>query len=233
MTRTTTIQRLFLASIGLVAIGTLATRVSAAADDQTFVDTAWHANADEVTEARYVLQHTRDAKTREFAQMMIDDHTTANVKLLAAARKVPLATPSSSPANAASASGAPVAAPAGLSGLSGAALSKAYFAMAVSDHKTALDLFSSEASGGSAASLRAYASETEPTVRKHYDLASQWVSSGGKLPATFVSGPAPAMPATSTPMMGEAPGAGATTNPQPTSSSVVATPLPTSTPGPP
>lgn len=236
-----TTQRLFLASIALFAIAVFGTRVSAASGDQAFVDSAWHANSEEVSEGRYILKHTNDPKTRQFAQMMIDDHSTANVKLLTAVRKTTLAAPEMPARGMQNAAMMPP--PLALAGLSGPALSKAYFTMAVSDHKKALDLMTTEASSGTAPSLKMYASESEPVVRKHYDLASQWVSSGGKLPVSFTSGPAPGMMATSAPMIGEPNGprqsaeptvaTSATANPQPTSSSVVATPLPTNTPGPP
>ncbi|SER10975.1 putative membrane protein [Faunimonas pinastri] len=73
--------------VGLTTFGSVAFAQTPSVTDAEFVTKASVGNTFEVEEAKIALQQASDAKLKQFAQKMIDDHTDAEKKLATAAGK--------------------------------------------------------------------------------------------------------------------------------------------------
>jgi len=79
-------KKLFVAILALVGCTTLSAQAATNSTDENYVLQAYRSNLLEIREARFVLRTSNGPRVREFAQMMIDDHSLANVELRSAAR---------------------------------------------------------------------------------------------------------------------------------------------------
>ena len=79
-------KKLLAAVLALAGFTTLSAQAATNSTDETYVLQAYRANLLEIREARLVLRQSTYPRVREFAQMMIDDHSLANVELRSAAR---------------------------------------------------------------------------------------------------------------------------------------------------
>ncbi len=138
---------------------------------EVFVKTAAAANGFEIASSKLALEKSKNPAIRAFAQHMIADHTRIGEAFVAALGKADAGiTP------------APGLTPdlekimADLSAKSGPAFDAAYVAAQTQGHMDAVGLFGGYAKGGSNAVLRAFATETLPTIKMHltmcYELAS-------------------------------------------------------------
>jgi len=147
-----------------------------AISDVAFVQQFTMANTTEIREARYIVRHTQSPLVRAFAQHMIDDHSTAAVKLREVAREV-------SPAMNVSATAMTPGQQlqfANLRSLSEPQLDQAYMRDQIGDHNDAIMLLDYEAQHGTAPSLRDFASTTRPVVLGHLGMVEAYESSGGR-----------------------------------------------------
>lgn len=168
-------------------------------------------NTAELDEAKYMLNRTTNPMVREYAQHMIDDHSTAEVKLQAATRGVALPGPRERHANGLAARGVET-----LSQMSGAQRDNAYMRMQVVAHRRALDIVQWEAQNGKVATLKTLASDTLPTIDNHARMALAYQASGGTSMTVEAAAPAgtapqgtlPNPPATTTSGSENAAGAG-------------------------
>jgi putative membrane protein len=121
--------------------------------DQTFVQKASAAGLAEVADAQKAGQMATRDDVRRAAQQLLTDHQAANAKLktLAERKNLPLST---SPAP------APPAPTAG-------DFDSQYIAAQIKAHQAAVALFKSEVDGGRDNDLKAFATETLPTLEKH------------------------------------------------------------------
>jgi len=144
--------------------------------DTAFVQQFAMANRGEILEARYILRHTENPIVRNFAQHMIDDHSTAAVKLTEAARDV------APPIHIDQAATSPAAELqlANLRALSEPMLDTAYMREQIRDHNQAIALLDYESQNGKAPGLRAFASATRPVVLGHLGMVEAYHSSGGR-----------------------------------------------------
>ena len=120
--------------------------------DQTFVREASAAGLAEVRDAQQALQMAKRDEVRQAARQILTDHQAANAKLkaLAEQKNLPLATaPAPSPASKHS------------------DFDRGYVAAQIEAHETAIGLFKSQVANGRDNELRAFASETLPTLEKH------------------------------------------------------------------
>jgi putative membrane protein len=112
----------------------------------------------EIQSSRMALQRSRDARHRQFAQMMIRDHTNTTARLIAAARSVGLVPP-------------PGMLPLHAQMLNQLAASRnfdaTYRQQQLTAHQMALNLHANYAARGDRQPLRAVASMATPAVRMH------------------------------------------------------------------
>lgn len=163
---------LFLKRAGLcMAMGLASMQVMAASSDD-FVEAATEAGIAEVVTGNLALEKSKDAEIKTFAQQMVTDHTQANQKLGDIARKLDISVPDE------------------------AALTdkvrkiilewrdesfdKSYVNNQVDAHEKAVDLFKKEAASSDKPELKAFASETLPTLEKHLEHAKQLRDKHGK-----------------------------------------------------
>lgn len=131
---------------------------------QAYVAAAGASDLYEKTSSQLVLQSTRDAKIRSFAQMMVRDHakSTAMVKAAAASARVTALAPKLNAEQAGMV--------AELRSASGPARDRAYVMQQQAAHNKALALQQDYAASGTAASLKAAAGKIVPVVQHHIDM---------------------------------------------------------------
>ena len=118
----------------------------------------------EVALSNLALQKSQNEDVKKYAQMMVDDHTKANdeLKTLAQSKSVTLPT---------AINAKQMAMRDKLNGLSGDAFDKEYINMMVKDHDKTVKLFQTEADKGSDTDVKAFASNTLPTLKSHQTMA--------------------------------------------------------------
>jgi len=79
-------KKLFAATLAFVGLTTLTVQAAPGTTDGNYVLQAYRANLLELREARFILRNSNAPGLRRYAQMMIDDHSIANVELRSAAR---------------------------------------------------------------------------------------------------------------------------------------------------
>ena len=153
----------------------------APASDAEFVRALNGSNTAELDQAKYMVNRTRDPAVHQFAQRMIDDHSTAAVQLEAATRgtnllPVPRTDGSMPPM------GARVLAR--LQSESGTQLDNDYMRYQVPQHRIALNLLQWESQNGTNTNLRMLAGRLMPVVQQHLQLAQSYLAQHGLTPFT-------------------------------------------------
>lgn len=133
-------------------------------DDTKFAVMAADAGMTEVELGKLAVSKTKNADVKKYAQMMIDDHTAANNKLMAIASSKQITLP-------ATMSDDHKKHIADMSKMSGNDFDKHYIDMMVDDHGTVVDGFKKENENTKDAELKAFTGETLPTLTKHHDEA--------------------------------------------------------------
>ncbi len=182
------------------------------ANDADFVRALDAANTAELDMAKYLVNRTQDPMVHAFAQRMIDDHSTAAVKLEAATRGTNLApVPREVDMNGMGARHLAV-----LESEDGTQRDNDYMRMQVPAHRHALALLRWEADNGTNAGLKTLAASLEATVQQHLQLAQTYLAARNLTPySPPAPGPVPghvnpnAMPGAGSPM----PGTGTPNNP--------------------
>jgi putative membrane protein len=118
----------------------------------------------EIKLSELALKHGSAKSIKDFAKIMVKDHTAAAEELKATASKKGIALPEKLSDKSQSAYD-------DMSKKSGADFDKAYIAQMVSDHSDAVSAFDSEAKNGNDADLKAWATKTLPTIMHHLDMA--------------------------------------------------------------
>jgi len=139
------------------------------ASDKEFVVKAAHGGMMEVEMARVALEKASSADVKQYAQRMIDDHTKANGELTQLASNKGIAIPSD-----ADHMKMVEKDKADMSKWSGADFDKKYMAMQEREHTKMLRLLEDQANGKGDSDLKAFASNTIPTVREHLKMAQDW-----------------------------------------------------------
>jgi putative membrane protein len=132
--------------------------------DLKFIMDAAEGNLAEIRVGQLAKQRATNAEVKDFAQMMINDHTKANNELAQIAQRMGVTLPKDV---------APYhrAAMAGMSRLSGAEFDRAYIKGQLGDHALTLDLLEMQEKSGKDPELRQFASRAKPMVLKHYEMA--------------------------------------------------------------
>ncbi len=132
-------------------------------------DTEWAVGAAdaglmEVEASKLALQKGSSAEVKQFAQMMIDDHSKANEELKSAAAAKNITLPTTLSADKQDKINK-------LNEKSGRDFDVAYMDQMVDDHKKVIDHFKDEANNGKDADLKAWAAGKIPTLEHHLEMA--------------------------------------------------------------
>jgi putative membrane protein len=140
--------------------------MSAANTDTAFTTKAAHGGIAEVAIAKLAEQKTANAKIKDFAMMMVTDHSKANDTLMAIAKTKNIMLPTTMDADHQKKYD-------DLSKMSGKDFDKAYVDAMVEGHKKTLTLMQDEAKDGKDADLKAFAAKTATTVQMHLDAINK------------------------------------------------------------
>jgi len=130
--------------------------------DGDFVVNAADGGMTEVAASQLAQTSATDDRVKNFANMMVQDHTKAGDQLKKLASAKSLALPSAP-------SDKHQKAVDDLGKKKGADFDKAYVKMMLSDHKDAVDMFKKEADKAKDADLKTWATSTLPTLQMHLD----------------------------------------------------------------
>lgn len=151
------------------------------ASDADFVRALDRSNTIELDMAKYVVNLTKDPAVHQFAQHMIDDHSTTAVKLEAATRGTSLrpAPRDDSPAPGFGARGLML-----LQSETGSKMDEDFMRMQVPAHRRALGLLQWESQNGTNLGLKSLATTLIPTMQQHWQLAQQYLAAHNLTPFT-------------------------------------------------
>lgn len=137
-----------------------------AKDDTDFLKKAMECGNAEVKLSQLAETRAASDKVKEFARMMVKDHTEANAKLAEHARtlKVAVLAGTSKEFRAISDN---------LSKLRGADFDRAYMERMVKDHEDAIKLFESQAKVDGEGNMKKFAEQTLPHLREHLKKAQE------------------------------------------------------------
>ena len=133
-------------------------------DDTKFAVMAADAGMAEVELGKLALSKSSNADVKQYAQMMVDDHTAANNKLMAISSSKQITLP-------ASISDKHKKHVEDMSKMSGKDFDKHYISMMVDDHGEVVDAFKKENENTKDTDLKNFTSEILPTLMKHLDQA--------------------------------------------------------------
>lgn len=133
-------------------------------DDTEFAVMAADAGMAEVELGKLALSKSSNADVKKYAQMMVDDHTVANNKLMTIASSKQITLP-------ASMSDKHKKHAEDMSKMTGKDFDKHYIDMMVDDHGEVVDAFKKEDENTKDAELKNFTSETLPILMKHHDQA--------------------------------------------------------------
>jgi len=161
-------KNVLLASAAVLAIAVSPTFAAAqgakAGADHSFVKEAASGGMAEVELGRLAAERASSPEVKQFGQRMVDDHTKANDELKAIAQRKNIALPTDVPSK-------HKALQQRLSKLSGAAFDRAYMKEMVKDHHHDVAAFQKESRSGKDPDLKAFASNTLPTLQDHLRMA--------------------------------------------------------------
>ncbi len=123
--------------------------------EQAFVQKASAAGLAEVADAKKALATTHRDDVKRTAQQLLSDHTAANAKLKSLADRKNM-TVATTPASAPPASGTD--------------FDSKYISSQIKAHEDAIALFREQSKTGTDSDLRAFATETLPTLEKHLSM---------------------------------------------------------------
>lgn len=130
--------------------------------DEEFAKEAANGGLAEVALGKLAIEKATDAKVKEFAQMMVTDHTKANdeLKALASAKSITLPTAPKADKQMTKDE---------LSSLTGAAFDKAYAEQMVVDHEKTVALFEAGKTSVQDPELVAFIDKTLPVIKEHLE----------------------------------------------------------------
>jgi len=161
--------------MGLLLTGyALAQQGTNSTADTKFAKEAASGGMAEVQMGQLAVQNASNEQVKKFGQRMVDDHSKANDQLKGIAAKDNITLPSELDAK-------DQATLKRLQGLKGTAFDRAYMQDMVKDHQHDVSDFQKEASNGSNPDLKAFASQTLPTLQEHLKMAQDASSAVGAM----------------------------------------------------
>jgi putative membrane protein len=148
------------------------------ASDADFIRALDRANTAELDMAKFVVNRTKDPAVHAFAQHMIDDHSTAAVKLEASTRGTNLRpAPSDDAEQGMGRRGLAI-----LQGETATQLDNDYMRMQVPAHRRALAILQWESQNGTNTNLKSLATSLVPTVQQHLQMAQTYLAAHNLTP---------------------------------------------------
>jgi putative membrane protein len=135
-----------------------------------------HAAADSLAEiamARIALGKSSTTQVKQLAQRIIDDHTSANDRLMTLAERKQVTLPTEPMPMAKQEA-------ARLDAMNGPAFDQAYARNMVKDHRKAIKMFGIESKEAGDSGLRQFASTTLPVLKTHLQMATQLAGDRGQ-----------------------------------------------------
>lgn len=126
--------------------------------DKDFIQTAAKGGMMEVEMGKMGQKQAKSADVKKFATKMVTDHSKANDQLKALAKKKGVTLEADAPK---------------MDKMDDATFDKDYMAQMVKDHEKTVSDFEAEAKDGSDADVKAWASKTLPTLKKHLEMAKE------------------------------------------------------------
>ncbi len=149
--------------------GTMATTTMMT--DEEFMKMVATGGQNEIGLSKVALDKGVSGEMKNFANMMITDHTQAGNELKPIADRKNVMLPTEMDAE-------HKALRDQMQNLSGDELARTYAQQMVTDHQKTVDAFQSEIQNGKDADVKAFASKTLPTIQKHLEMARSLPSSG-------------------------------------------------------
>ena len=152
--------------------------------DTEFYRLAMQSNQKEIAAGNMARDQAEDQEVRDYADMMVTDHTAMNQQVQDAAGTADAATPAPDPT-----------ATAELQGQTGADFDRAYIDMMVMDHQKAVAIFENAAQNASTDEAKTLATNALPKLRDHLQRAQQLqqrLGGGSGMPDTTTDDMAPA-----------------------------------------
>jgi len=148
--------------------GPLAGTAQSVSDPQAFAASAASSNMFEIQSSQLALEQQPSTDVRAFAQQMIQDHTLAGKKMLAAAQKDGITPPTGLAPKEQAELDQLQATPAD-------SFEAAYVSEQTKAHDEAVALFESFSQNGKESALRAFAVDTLPTLKQHQTEVHRFV----------------------------------------------------------
>jgi putative membrane protein len=184
------------------------------ASDADFVRALDRSNTIELDMAKYVVNLTKDPAVHQFAQHMIDDHSTTAVKLEAATRGTTLRPAPRDDGTVPGFGGRGLTL---LQSETGPKMDEDFMRMQVPAHRRALGLLQWESQNGTNLGLKSLATTLIPTMQQHWQLAQQYLAAHNLTP--FTPPDVLPVPGNVNPNNNAGPGPGTPNNPAATPSS--------------
>jgi putative membrane protein len=163
----TLIRRLSLTLLALVAALALTAQAAQAApseQDQAWMASAHQGNLAEIASGQAAVAQAATDTVRQMGQMLIDDHTTLDANLTAAATQLGVTLPT-----------APTpeqqAALAAVTAKTGAAFDTAWISLQIPAHRATLEAGATEVANGTDPTVTSLAAASAPVVQRHLDAA--------------------------------------------------------------
>lgn len=131
-------------------------------EDSSFVMEAAIGGLMEVQAGQIAQENAESQRVKDFAGMMVTDHSKANDELKGLASSHGMMLPDSLPADKKKHMDA-------MKSMKGKAFDRHYMSMMNNDHKKDIDKFKKQANSGGDAQLKTWAQNTIPTLQKHMD----------------------------------------------------------------
>lgn len=142
-----------------VATAQAATAPGVSHADRSFFEKAAKSGMEEVAVSQAAMPNLANAQAKDFANMMVSDHTGANEELKSLAAKKGVTLPAKQPDTKKWASGKKKKA------------DSAYMDKMVKDHEEAVELFTKASQKSDDAEVQAFAAKTLPTLQHHLEQA--------------------------------------------------------------
>jgi len=145
-------------------------------DDRKFMQKAAQGGMLEVEASKLAMERASSQQVKDFAKMLLDDHTAANAKLADIARQKGVQLPTTLDDKQRKQLSR-------LQKLQGEQFDAAYMQhMGIKDHRKDIGEFEKQAASGKDEQLKGFAQETLPTLRKHLSHAQQIGATAGRSP---------------------------------------------------
>lgn len=139
-------------------------------DTETFIRMAASSNQFEILSSQMALERASDQQVKSFAQMMIDDHTTAGTRMKEVLTAANLGTPLPADGELEDRHQEMLDT---LEGNEGQDFQAAYVQMQTQAHQQAVQLFQQYAKSGDNAAVQTFAQETLPRLEQHLTMVQQ------------------------------------------------------------